>query len=159
LLTLAFADGLKPLHGDFAAACLTPLETKIWSWLPEPATLPSCSSHATQGTRSAPATAAPPATDGFSASLSVWMLSEGTPDPRSWPSGCQAFEPAMKRLAKICFSPPSAALGSGPPRSSAAAVLSCGLEDEWLAGFLPGASRSPAVRRFTGIRQANGGEP
>jgi hypothetical protein len=54
LLTLALADGLKPAHGAFGAACLTPLETKIWSWLPEPLTLPSCSSHATHGTGSAP---------------------------------------------------------------------------------------------------------
>ena len=83
LLTLLLADGLKPVHGAFAAACLTPLETKIWSWLPEPLTLPSCSSHATHGTGSATGTAAPPATDGFSASLSVLMFSEGTPDPRS----------------------------------------------------------------------------
>ena len=112
LLTLALADGLKPAHGAFGAACLTPLETKIWSWLPEPLTLPSCSSHATHGTGSAPATAAPPATDGFSASLSVLMFSDGTPDPRSCPSGCHTLLAATKRLAKIWFSPPSAALGS-----------------------------------------------
>ena len=112
LLTLAFADGLKPAHGAFGAACLTPLETKIWSWLPELLTLPSCSSHATHGTGSAPATAAPPATDGFSASLSVLMFSDGTPDPRSCPSGCHTLLAATKRLAKICFCPPSAALGS-----------------------------------------------
>src|SRR5690349_17535333 len=111
-LTLAAADGLKPVHGAFGAACLTPLETKIWSWLPEPATLPSCSCHATHGTGSAPATAAPPATDGFSASLSVLMFSDGTPAPRSWPSGCHVFAAARKRLAKICFWPPRAALGS-----------------------------------------------
>src|SRR5262249_30781109 len=58
LLTLLFADGLKPVHGAFGAACLTPLETKIWSWLPEPFTLPSCSSHATPATGSAPSPAA-----------------------------------------------------------------------------------------------------
>src|SRR6188472_3123958 len=82
-LTLALAEGLKPVHGAFAAVCLTPLETKIWSWLPELLTFPSSSCHATHGTGSAPATAAPPATDGFSASLSVLMFSDGTPDPRS----------------------------------------------------------------------------
>src|SRR4051812_33896529 len=103
--TLLPADGLKPAQGAFAAACLTPLETKIWSWLPESATLPSSSSHATHGTGSAPATAAPPATDGFSASLSVWMFSDGTAEPRSWPSGCHAFPAALKRLAKICLAP------------------------------------------------------
>src|SRR6202012_5322447 len=118
-LTLAASDGLKPVHGLLAAACLTPLETKIWSWLPEPDTLPSCSSHAPHGTGALPGTVAPPATDGFSASLSVWMFSEGTPDPRFWPSGTHvlaAAQPgptaAQKRLAKICFSPPSAWLGS-----------------------------------------------
>ena len=74
--------------------------------------MPSCSCHATHGTGSVPATAAPPATDGFSASLSVLMFSDGTPEPRSWPSGCQMLLAAAKRLAKICFSPPSAALGS-----------------------------------------------
>src|SRR4051794_11183092 len=110
--TLVLADGLKPVHGAWGAACLTPLETKIWSWLPDPLTLPPCSCHATHGTGSAPATAAPPATDGFSASLSVLMFSDGTPDPRSWPSGCHTLSAATKRLAKICFSPPSAALGS-----------------------------------------------
>src|SRR4051812_36276992 len=108
LLTLLAWEGLKFVHG----ACLTPLETKIWSWLPEPLTLPSCSSHATHGTGSAPATAAPPATEGFSASLSVLMFSEGTPEPRSWPSGCHVLAAAAKRLAKICFAPPSAWLGS-----------------------------------------------
>src|SRR6188472_1394353 len=81
--SLVASEGLKPVHGELGAACLTPLETKIWSWLPEPATLPSSSSHATHGTGSAPATAAPPATDGFSASLSVLMFRDGTPDPRS----------------------------------------------------------------------------
>ena len=54
MLTLLAADGLKPVHGAFGAACLTPLETKIWSWLPEPLTLPSCSCHATHGTGSVP---------------------------------------------------------------------------------------------------------
>src|SRR5919204_1368892 len=111
-LTLFLAEGLKPVHGAFGVACLTPLETKIWSWLPELLTLPSSSCHATHGTGSAPATAAPPATDGFSASLSVLMFSEGTPDPRSCPSGCHLFAGAMKRLAKICSLPPRAAFGS-----------------------------------------------
>ena len=111
-LTLAASDGLKPVHGLLGAACLTPLETKIWSWLPELETLPSCSCHATHGTGALPGTVAPPATDGFSASLLVWMFSEGTPDPRSWPSGTHVLAVASKRLAKICFWPPSAALGS-----------------------------------------------
>src|SRR3954447_19723437 len=44
LLTLAASDGLKPVQGDFGAACLTPLDTKIWLWLPDLLTLPSCSS-------------------------------------------------------------------------------------------------------------------
>src|SRR3954451_19725078 len=111
-LTLAAEDGLKPVHGWLGAACLTPLETKIWSWLPEPLTLPSSSSHATHGTGSAPATAAPPGTDGVSASLSVLMFSDGTAEPRSWPSGCHLFAAATKRLAKIWCWPPSALLGS-----------------------------------------------
>ena len=89
--TEAASDGLKPLQACFSAACLTPLETKIWSWLPDPLTLPSSSSQATHGTGSLPATAAPPATEGFSASLSVLMFSDGMPAPRSWPSGCQRF--------------------------------------------------------------------
>ena len=110
--TEAASDGLKPLQACFSAACLTPLETKIWSWLPDPLTLPSSSSQATHGTGSLPATAAPPATEGFSASLSVLMFSDGMPVPRSWPSGCQRFSAATKRLAKIWFSPPSGALGS-----------------------------------------------
>src|SRR6185436_5127051 len=79
---------------------------------PAPLTLPSSSCQATHGTGSAPATAAPPATDGFSASLSVWMLSDGIPEPRFCPSGCQVLAAATKRLAKICFLPPSGALGS-----------------------------------------------
>src|SRR5262249_42132699 len=30
-LTLAASDGLKPVHGACSVACLTPLDTKIWS--------------------------------------------------------------------------------------------------------------------------------
>jgi hypothetical protein len=40
------------------------------------------------------------------------MLSDGTPEPRSWPSGTHALAGALKRLAKIWLAPPSAALGS-----------------------------------------------
>ena len=47
------------------------------------------------------------------------MLSDGIPPPRFWPSGTHTFAlgqialaAAQKRLAKICFCPPSAALGS-----------------------------------------------
>src|SRR5215475_946703 len=40
------------------------------------------------------------------------MLSEGTPEPRSCPSGTPLLPVALKRLAKICLAPPSAAFGS-----------------------------------------------
>jgi len=112
MLTLAASDGLKPVQGLLAAACLTPLDTKIWSWLPVPDALPSSSCHATHGTGSFPGTAAPPATDGFSASLSVWILSEETPEPRFCPSAIHVFAAALNRLAKICLAPPSAEFGS-----------------------------------------------
>src|SRR5438094_6522264 len=92
-----------------------PRETKIWFLFPAPST--SC--HAAHGVGSAPGTAAPPATDGFSASRSVLMFSEGAPEPRSWPSGIQMFpapqvalEVGQNRLAKIWVVPPREAFGS-----------------------------------------------
>src|SRR5437867_672925 len=74
----------------------------------------SSSYHTTHGTGSAPATAAPPATDGFSAVRSVWMLSDGRwfPPERSCPEGSQRFAPALKRLAKMFVGGPKAAFGS-----------------------------------------------
>src|SRR6058998_2647626 len=96
-----------------AVACLRPFATKICRSVVSLAT-PSFSSHATQGTGSAPATAAPPATDGFSAVRSVWMLSDGRwlPPERSCPEGSQRFAPALKRLAKMLVGHPRAATGS-----------------------------------------------
>src|SRR5436309_3674981 len=96
-----------------AVACLRPFTTKICRSVVSLAT-PSFSSHATHGTGSAPATAAPPATDGFSAVRSVWMLSDGRwlPPERSCPEGSQRFAPALKRLAKMFVGGPNAAFGS-----------------------------------------------
>src|SRR2546425_11600205 len=67
-----------------------------------------------QGTGSLPAVVAPPATEGFSAVRSVWMLSDGTcaPSARSWPDGSHRFAPALKRLAKMFVGSPRCALGS-----------------------------------------------
>src|SRR6266516_8185076 len=96
-----------------AVACLRPFTTKICRSVVSLAT-PSFSSHTTHGTGSAPATAAPPATDGFSAVRSVWMLSDGRwlPPERSCPEGSQRFAPALKRLAKMFVGGPKAAFGS-----------------------------------------------
>src|SRR5262245_55684480 len=64
------------------------------------------------GTGSFPATVAPPATEGFSAVRSVWMLSDGTPAARSWPDGSHLLAAALKRLAKMFVAFPSCELGS-----------------------------------------------
>src|ERR1019366_10693419 len=42
------------VHGLVTVACLTPLDTKIWSCWPVALTLPSCSCHATHGTGGLP---------------------------------------------------------------------------------------------------------
>src|SRR5581483_6181488 len=112
--TLFAADGLKPAHGVPAAGCFTPFATKIWRGENSSAMEPSFSSQTIHGTGSAPATVAPPATDGFSAVRFVWMFSEGTPAPpaRSWPDGSQRFAPALKRLAKTLVGSPKWPFGS-----------------------------------------------
>src|SRR3989442_137453 len=102
-------------HAAPAVACLRAFATKICRSVVSLAT-PSFSSHATHGTGSAPATAAPPATDGFSAVRRTWMLSDGRwlPPERSCPEGSQRFAPALKRLAKMLVGHPRAATGSYP---------------------------------------------
>src|SRR5439155_8905390 len=85
--------GAKPVHGVPLAACFTALETKICLTAVSSVVAPSFSSHVTHGTGSFPATVAPPATEGFSAVRSVWMLREGNPLPRSCPDGSQRFAP------------------------------------------------------------------
>src|SRR3989475_1023887 len=100
-------------HGVPAVACFRAFATKICRRVVSVAT-PSFSSHVTHGTGSAPATAAPPATDGFSAVRRTWMLSEGMWPPAVWscPDGSQRFAAALKRLAKMLVGQPNAALGS-----------------------------------------------
>src|SRR6266849_2232641 len=77
------APGLKPVHGVPVAPCLTALETNICRMASASVAAPSFSSHTTHGTGSFPATAAPPATDGFSAVRRTLMLSDGSPPRRS----------------------------------------------------------------------------
>src|SRR4029077_15345029 len=93
-------------------ACLTPLETNICRGVTSVAT-PSFSSQVTHGTGS-PTAVAPPATDGFSAVRSMWMLSDGicAPLARSWPDGSQRLATLLKRLAKMFVGGPKCALGS-----------------------------------------------
>src|SRR3954452_4390987 len=90
------------------SVCLIPREAKIWYLAAASVVAPSFSCHATHGTGSLPATAAPPTSAGFSAVRSVWMFSDGAPRfaVRSWPSGTQAFAAALKRLAKMFVAPP-----------------------------------------------------
>ena len=90
---------------------MTPLETKIWSWS---LAAPSTSCQAIHGTGALPATVAPPASDGFSASRLVWMFTDGTlkPAERSWPSGIHTLAVESKRLAKMFLTPPRWTLGS-----------------------------------------------
>src|SRR5262249_21109501 len=106
------APGVNPVHGVPGAACFTALETKICLTAASSVVAPSFSSHATHGTGSFPATAAPPATEGFSAVRSVWMFREGRAPPRSCPEGSQRFAPALKRLAKMFVGGPKSAVGS-----------------------------------------------
>src|SRR3954468_15591882 len=89
---------------------LTPLETKIWSL----SVVPSISFQATHGTGALPATAAPPAREGSSALLFVWMFTEGTwkPADRSAPSGIQFSATESKRLTKMFLTSPRWVLGS-----------------------------------------------
>src|SRR3954452_121656 len=86
---------LVPPPGSLAeqSVCLIPRETKIWSGDASLVEAPSFSCQATHGVGSLPTTAAPPATDGFSASRSVLMFSEGTlwAGARSWPSGAHLW--------------------------------------------------------------------
>src|SRR3954471_300564 len=90
------------------SVCLIPREAKIWFLAAASVAAPSFSCHATHGTGSLPATAAPPTSAGFSAVRSVWMFSDGTARfaVRSWPSGTQTFAAALKRLAKMFVAPP-----------------------------------------------------
>src|SRR3954451_4202874 len=101
---------LVPPPGRLAeqSVCLIPREAKIWYLAAASVVAPSFSCHATHGTGSLPATAAPPASAGFSAVRSVWMFSDGTPRcaVRSWPSGTQTSRAASKRLAKMFVAPP-----------------------------------------------------
>src|SRR5262249_27611339 len=94
-------------------ACLIAFATKIWRSVVSSFGTPSFSSQATQGTGSLPATAAPPATDGFSAVRRGLMLSDDRwSGPRPWPEGSQTFAPASKRLAKMFVGQPDASFGS-----------------------------------------------
>ncbi len=96
--------GLVPSgHGTFATSCLSAFSTKICRRVVSSSGTPSFSSHVTHGTGSLPATAAPPATDGFSAVRSVWTLSDGSTPPakRLWPDGSHRLAAALKRLAKM----------------------------------------------------------
>src|SRR4029077_5436571 len=94
-------------------ACFTPLAAKVCRSVVRSCAAPSFSSHVIHGTGSAPATAAPPATEGFSAVRVGWMLRDGMwPGPLPWPEGSQTLAAALKRLAKMFVGPPKAALGS-----------------------------------------------
>jgi hypothetical protein len=78
--------------------------TKIWSWVL------SVSCQVIHGPGLLPATVVPPATDGFSASWSVWMFSEGTstlppPMPRPCPANRHLPDEASNRLAKMLLLP------------------------------------------------------
>src|SRR4051794_34824598 len=101
---------LVPPPGRLAeqSVCLIPREAKIWFLAAASVAAPSFSCHATHGTGSLPATAAPPTSAGFSAVRSVWMFSDATPRfaVRSWPSGTHTFAAALKRLAKMFVAPP-----------------------------------------------------
>ncbi len=101
-------------HAVPATACFTPFETKTCRRVVVSSGTPSFSSQAIQGTGSLPATAAPPATDGFSAVLRTWMLRDGTrrPPVRSWPEGSQTLAAALKWLAKMLVGHPKAETGS-----------------------------------------------
>src|SRR5258706_10014588 len=94
-------------------ACLSAFATKIWRSAMASFVAPSFSSQVTQGTGSLPATADPPATEGFSAVRWVLMLSDGRwSGPRPWPACSQTLAAALKRLAKMFVGHPAAALGS-----------------------------------------------
>src|SRR4051794_3743963 len=84
-LTPVWIQQNLPRLPQCTSASLAARETKIWSLL----SAPSISFQATHGTGSLPATVAPPATEGSSASRLVWMFSDGAWPPalRSWPSG------------------------------------------------------------------------
>src|SRR3954447_5225583 len=101
---------LEPPPGAlrWQSVCLMARDAKIWFFAVSSVVAPSFSCHATHGTGSLPATAAPPTSAGFSAVRSVWMFSDGAPRfaVRSWPSGTQAFAAALKRLAKMFVAPP-----------------------------------------------------
>jgi hypothetical protein len=91
--------------------------TKIWSGWIAPTSCVDVSCHVIQGPgfvgsgAAAGVPALPPATDGFSASWAVWMLSEGTgtllapPLPRPCPANTHLFWVASNRLAKTLLAP------------------------------------------------------
>src|SRR3954465_11187138 len=60
------------------SVCLIPREAEVWFLAAASVVAPSFSCHATHGTGSLAASAAPPTSAGFSALRSVWMLSDGT---------------------------------------------------------------------------------
>src|SRR5262245_6784187 len=85
---LAPAGFVPSGHGASAAACFKAFTTKIWRRVVSSSGTPSFSSQVTQGTGSLPATAAPPATEGFSAVRRTLLLRDGNP-PRICPEGSQ----------------------------------------------------------------------
>ncbi len=148
-LTAAPPAGSVPGGQVVVPVSLIARETKIWSRWSFLALAPSNSCHAIQGTGSAPAVVAPPATAGFSASRSVLMFSDGTWDPavRSWPEGSQTLPAALKRLAKMLVSPPGRlSLGSYQ--------LTQGVVRPAPAKSIDGASAS-----FVGSRLSEAGKP
>src|SRR5437867_8338817 len=100
-------------HAVPGTACFTAFATKICRSAVLSSETPSFSSHVTHGTGSLPAMVAPPATEGFSAVRTVWMLRDGRwSGPRPWPDGSQRLAAMLKRLAKMFVGHPAAALGS-----------------------------------------------
>src|SRR3954449_4931141 len=141
------------------SVCLMPRDAKIWFFAASSVAAPSFSCQATHGTGSLPATAAPPASAGFSAVRSVWMFSDGTPRfaVRSWPSGTHTFAAALKRLAKMFVAPPGRfELGSyqavhGTLRAVPAKSID-GASASWLAWMLsdwPSVTQRPFLKART----------
>src|SRR3954453_8021719 len=153
---------LVPPPGWLAAqrVCLIAREAKIWFLAAASVAAPSFSCHATRGTGSLPATAAPPTSAGFSAVRSVWMFSDGIActGARSWPSGTQTFAAALKRLAKMFVAAPAARfeLGSyqavhGTVRPKPAKSID-GASASWLAWMLsdwPWVTKRPPLNART----------
>src|SRR5437867_5821962 len=100
-------------HAVPGTACFTAFATQICRSVVLSSETPSFSSHVTHGTGSLPAMVAPPATEGFSAVRTVWMLRAGRwSGPRPWPDGSQRLAAMLKRLAKMFVGHRAAALGS-----------------------------------------------